>query len=402
VQALNQCGRGLEANGGSIARLDADDVLDQARIRTGLADFGSDDFLEGLAVLTHALEAEAELTVIGRIIARDEIVNALECRLWVQEAFRCDPEITREQIRAPILIGGPARSGTTILHELLAQDPANRAPLGWEVRHPWPRGKGDAARRTRADHELKVWYRVTPEMQAMHPWGALLPQECTFIMNHSFRFGYFAAAYHIPSYARWLAHADPTPAYEYHRRFLQVLQRNNPGKRWVLKCPGYITRAKHLLSVYPDAKFVHTHRDPLRAIASMASFIGTLQWMRSDRLPDVRAYSRGMSQEIDSRFEQVQQLHRAGVFHRANYSDVLYHEFIRVPIDCVARVYEQFGLALSDEAAERMGAWMAVQSQAKRGAASHRYRFADTGLDPVQERRRHRAYEEHYGIVPEI
>ena len=130
VQEINDLGADLLACGERLLALDARSLLSQARTRTGLTDFGSEDFLAGLDVLTRALEEEAELTLMGRIMARDEILNALECRLRIEAAFREHPQIAEEVIEAPILIGGSGRSGTTILHELLVQDPACRAPLG--------------------------------------------------------------------------------------------------------------------------------------------------------------------------------------------------------------------------------------------------------------------------------
>src|SRR5690606_26661098 len=183
-----------------------------------------------------------------------------------------------------------------------------------------------------ADRAVRIWRRVAPETESMHPFGALLPQECTFFLNHSFRFGYYAAAYRIPSYVQWLSSQDLAPTFAYHRRFLQVLQWRSPRKRWVLKMPGYIDHAESVLRIYPDAKFLHTHRDPLKVIPSMTSFIGTIMWMRSDRVMDVPAFARMMSQEFCTRFERVKDRFARGVFHRGNYCDVLYHRLVDEPL----------------------------------------------------------------------
>lgn len=402
VQELNDLGRDLEASGERLIALDVQSLLAQARTRTGLTDFGPEDFLEGLEVLTRALEEEAELTLMGRIMARDEIVNGLECRLRIEAAFREHPEIAEEIIEAPIMIGGPGRSGTTILHELLAEDPACRAPLGWEVRDPWPPAKDADPRIQAADRAVKIWHRVAPEAQSMHPFGALLPQECTFFMNHSFRFGYYAAAYRVPSYVQWLMQQDPGPTYAYHRRFLQVLQWRSPQqRRWVLKMPGYIDQAEHVLACYPDAKFLHTHRDPLKVIPSMTSFIGTIMWMRSDRPMEPTAFARVMSQEFGTRLAHVQELRARGIFHRGNYCDVLYHRLVDQPLEHMADLYDQLGMELTREARRRMQAWLETRSQAKRHAFNHRYGFEQTGLDPEAERQRHQAYRIYFGIPSE-
>lgn len=402
VKEINDLGRDLQASEVQLLSLDTEALLAQARTRTGLADFGADDFLEGLEVLTRALEEEAELTLMGRIMARDEIVNGLECRLRIEAAFREHPEIADENIEAPIMIGGPGRSGTTILHELLAQDPACRAPLGWEVRDPWPPAKEDDPRIETADRAVRIWHRVTPEAEAIHPMGARLPQECTFFLNHSFRFGYYAAAYRVPSYVQWLIRQDSGPTYAYHRRFLQVLQWRSPRKRWVLKMPGYIDHAESVLRAYPDAKFLHTHRDPLKVIPSMTSFIGTIMWMRSDRVMDVPAFAQAMSQEFCTRLEQVKGRLARGVFHRGNYCDVLYGRLIDEPLKCMADIYDRLGMEFTVAARRRMQAWLDTRSQAKRQSLKHRYELEQTGLDREAERERHRAYQSHFGIPSEV
>ncbi|MCG3170215.1 MAG: hypothetical protein CALGDGBN_01754 [Pseudomonadales bacterium] len=402
VQEVNALGRDLNASGVEPVLLALDSLLAQARRRTALDDFGAGDFLEALTVLLDALEREAELTLTGRIIARDEILNALECRLRIEQAHREHPEIGEEVIEAPIVIGGPGRSGTTLLHELLAQDPACRAPLGWEVRDPWPPATAEDPRIAAAERAVTLWHRVAPETQAMHPFGALLPQECTFFMNHSFSYGYYPAAYHIPSYVQWLVRRDfLAPTYAWHRRFLQVLQWRSPRRRWVLKMPGYIDHAEHVLRVYPDARFLHTHRDPLKVIPSMTSFIGAIVWMRSDRVMDVPVFVGMMSAEFDRRFELVRSLQARGLLRRDNYVDVLYSRLVESPLASVEAIYKQLGMQFSEAARERMQAWLAARAQASRRYADHRYDLAQTGLDPETARRRHRAYQDYFDIPSE-
>lgn len=225
----------------------------------------------------------------------------------------------------------------------------------------------------------------------MHPFGALLPRECTFFMNHSFRFGYYAAAYRVPSYVQWLSGQDLAPTYAWHRRFLQVLQWRSPRRRWVLKMPGYIDQAGYVLRFYPDAKLLHTHRDPLRVIASMTSFVGTIMWMRSDEVMDPTAFAWAMSREFGARLERVKDLLARGIFHRRNYCDVPYHRLVDEPLECMAAIYDQLGMELTREARRRMQAWLETRSRATRKTAGHRYGFEQTGLDPEAERRRHRA-----------
>lgn len=403
VQEINDLGRDLEASGEQLLSLDMNTLLKQARTRTGLTDFGSEDFLEGLKVLLWSLENEAELTLMGRIIARDDIVNALECRLHIESAFTSHPEIADEVIEAPIVIGGSGRSGTTLLHQLLALDPACRAPLGWEVREPYPPAQENDPRIPAADHAIRIWHRVTPEAEAMHPFGGLLPQECTWIMNHSFCFGSYVAFYHVPSYLQWLMQRDfVTPTYAYHRRFLQVLQWRSPRKRWVLKFPGYVDQAEYVLKFYPDAKFLHTHRDPLKVIPSMTSFMGTIVWMRSDRVMDVPSFAQAMSQEFCSRLDHLKALLAQGALHKENYCDVLYHQLIKNPLQCLTGIYDQFGMEFTPEARQRMLGLLDTRSGTKQDSVVHRYDFAQTGLDKETERQRLSPYMQYFGIPSEV
>ena len=221
-------------------------------------------------------------------------------------------------------------------------------------------------------------------------------------MNHSFSYGYYPAAYHIPSYVQWLVRRDfLAPTYAWHRRFLQVLQWRSPRRRWVLKMPGYIDHAEHVLRVYPDARFLHTHRDPLKVIPSMTSFIGAIVWMRSDRVMDVPVFVGMMSAEFDRRFELVRSLQARGLLRRDNYVDVLYSRLVESPLASVEAIYKQLGMQFSEAARERMQAWLAARAQASRRYADHRYDLAQTGLDPETARGRHRAYQEYFDIPSE-
>ena len=156
--------------------LDAVSLLDEAIARGGLDDFGGDDFREPLGVLLDSIESERSLHFVGRVLARDDIVNLLENRLRITDARKRHPAIDRVEIRRPVFVTGLPRTGTSILHELLACDPANRTPLAWEVRHPCP--PPDAAtyatdpRIESADREIRLWNEIVPEYPTIHELGA--------------------------------------------------------------------------------------------------------------------------------------------------------------------------------------------------------------------------------------
>jgi hypothetical protein len=283
VRALNALGAAL---GARLPRLDPDRLLEAARRRTGLGDFGEPSFREGLERLVDGFEREAALTTLGRVVARRDLLRLLEGRLRLEAALRAEPAIERSEIRAPIFLLGLPRTGTSILHELLAQDPANRVPTSWEVMHPWPAPEAASfesdPRIAAVERQLAGVERLIPGFQAVHRMGATLPQECVAITAHEFASILFTTTHRVPAYQRWLESLDHRGLYRAHRRWLQYFQWRVPRERWVLKSPGHLWTLDALLAVHPDARIVQTHRDPLRVVASLVSLTALLRSLASD------------------------------------------------------------------------------------------------------------------------
>ena len=403
VRALNAVGRGLERAGLRPFSLDEAQLLDEARRRTGLSDFGDDAFREPLALFLRALESEAALTLVGRFLARRELLTWLVNRLELTDTWKRHPEIDGEEIRAPIFVTGSGRSGTSLLHELLAEDPGARVLRTWEALHPCPPPEAASydtdPRIARADREMRLWERIAPAYGTMHENGGAVPQECLYLTAHELQSDLLSGSYQVPSYQAWLARSDKTRGYRYHRRMLQLLQWRCPGERWVLKAPSHLWTLRELFTVYPDARVVQTHRDPLVVMASMTSLIATLFWLRSDRV-DPRAIAttwiRGVAFMLNHSLEQREQ----GLLPADRLHDVLYDELVRDPMAEVRKLYARFALELTPEAEARMRAYLAARPKDRRGA--HRYRFSDTGLDLTRERARFAAYQQRFGVPSEI
>jgi hypothetical protein len=273
--------------------LDRDALLAEARAELGLDGrgvdgFGDDGFLEPLDVLLPALEDEAELTVLGRWITRRFLVRLLVVRAQTIAYVRGDPGVRGEVIDAPVVVTGAPRTGTTILHALLAQDSASRVPEGWELLRPVPppdpAAFPDDARVALSDRELRMPALVTGTLDAIHEYSGRMHKECVSSMSFEFRSEEFTARYHVPSYAKWLGACDMTSAYEWHRLVLQVLQRRFRNVRWVLKSPVHLHSLPVLLATYPDARLVVTHRDPLAVLPSVTSLVATMRWTHSDHV----------------------------------------------------------------------------------------------------------------------
>jgi hypothetical protein len=306
-------------------------------------------------------------------------------------------------VGAPIFVTGTGRSGTSILHELLAQDPRHRVLLSWEALHPCPppeaRSYHDDPRIRAADREVRLWEHIAPIYRTMHENGGRVPQECIYLTAHEFASDLLSGSYSVPSYATWLAKADLRPAYRTHRRLLQLLQWRCPGERWVLKAPSHLWCLEPLLAVYPNARVVVTHRDPLAVIASMTSLMATLLWIRSDRV-DAAALGPRTLRSVAYMLDRATELRDRGVLPAPQVHDVIYRDFLADPIASVAGVYDAFGLTLSAEAESRMRAYLAAKPQGRHG--THGWRFEDTGVDRDEARARFAPYLERYGVPAEL
>ena len=402
LRLFNQTGGLLRRAGLPVVDLSADVLLDRARRLTGLADFGDPFFREPMRVLLDAFESEAQLNMLGRVIARTDVVRLLVNRLHMAAVLDRYPEVGDGEIQQPIFIVGLPRTGTTILHELLAQDPSNRVPMTWEVMHPWPPPERATyqtdARIAAVDRHLAGVDRLIPGFKRMHPMGATLPQECVALTAHDFASMIFTTTHRVPSYQAWLDHADLRWVYASHRRQLQYLQWRCPGERWVLKSPGHLWALDALLAIYPDARIVQTHRDPLTVIASLANLVALLRSMSSDHI-DRAAIGAEWTARLADGLRRAMEVRDHLPPETAPVFDMHFGEFIRDEIGMVRRIYEHFGLSLGLDAEQRMRNFLAANPKDKHG--THTYTLADAGLDPVAERERYRAYQERFGIESE-
>jgi len=387
--------------------LERDALLGEALARSGqagagLAAFGDDGFLEPLDVLLAALEKEAELSLIGRWLTRRFLLRLLEGRIQMREYLRADPGVADEEIRRPIFVTGAPRTGTTILHAVLVQDASLRPPLGWELLRPVP--PPDPAtfaadpRIALAEAELRMLARVDPAMDAIHEYGARNPKECLSAMSFEFRSEEFTARYCVPSYAAWLQRCDMRPAYAWHRRVLQVLQRRTGAPQWMLKSPVHLHSLTTLLKVYPDARIAVTHRDPLRVLGSVTSLVANLRWVHSEKV-DFAAIARYHADLYHGSLDQLVTLEERGWLPPERLHHGHYADFLGDPLEAVRAIYAAFGLPLREETCARMRAYLAVRPKDQHG--EHRYSFDDLGLDRDAELRRFARYREHFRVPSE-
>src|SRR5271165_147435 len=272
--------------------LSADELIALARQRTGLMEFGETPFLDPLQNLLRACFDDANLSLVGRMATRWDAVRFLSNLLRLFEEEQRAPEILARPVAGPIFISGLPRSGTTFLHSLLAEDPANLVPRVWQLIHPYPpENSGSRADRRprRVARQLRLFGLLAPDFRKMHPIDAMSPQECSEITAHVFASLRFDTTYHVPSYRRWLDHAGHLEPYRFHKRFLQHLQSLSGSGRSVLKCPDHVFALDAIRSVYPDARLVFVHRDPVKVLSSVTRLTEVLRRPFTRRIsrPDI-------------------------------------------------------------------------------------------------------------------
>jgi len=380
-----------------------DPLIGQAQQATGLDDLGDPSWHEGAERLVSDLNDRATLTEVGRVIAGTDVVDYLTSRLRVVDWVRRNPRIKEADIRPPIVVLGQPRTGTTILFDVLAQDPANRVPLTWEVDQPWPPPEtatyGSDPRIDEVDAKLAAVDLLIPGFRAMHDMGATLAQECVRITAGDFRSMIFSTQYRVPEYQHWLLHeADMASAYRYHRMFLQYLESAHPADRWVIKSPAHLWSLNALFQEYPGALIVQTHRDPLRVVCSLASLVDLLRRLASDDV-SISEVAAEWVDDIILGLDRAIAARKDGTVPAGQAVDVLFSDFLRDPMAVVTTIYERLGIELSDEADKAMRAFLAANPQEKHGG--HRYSFAETGLDANLLRERTRAYQEFFDIPEE-
>jgi hypothetical protein len=386
------------------ARFDRHRLVEEAVAATGEDDFGDPAWQEGLDILLDSLVEEARLNDLGVEIASAEMANYLANRLAITAWRRHHPDVADGAIERPIFIVGQPRTGTTILFDLLAQDPALRAPLTWEVDRPMPPPEADTfgsdPRIAEVQASIDMAESLMPGFSTFHPMGALLGQECVRITATDFRSMIFTTQYRLPTYNRWLLHdADLGSAYRWHRCFLQHLQSRHPVDQWLLKSPAHLWNLDALATEYPDAIVIQTHRDPLKVIASTSALAAHLRKMASDDT-SVRDIAADWADDIFLGLDRGIEARDRGTFPPGQVVDVQFSEFMDDPFSTIKVLYAALGRELSGDTEERMREFLASHPGDGGGGGS-RYRFADTGLDADALRERSARYQERFGVVSE-
>jgi hypothetical protein len=379
-------------------------LMAAARKETGLERFGDQSFLPGLRALLKSLDDDAHLNAAGRMHAQAEITGSLKNRLWANACFEAHPEILQRKIEAPIVIVGPIRSGTTRIQRLLAADARLQHLKAWEGFNPAPRiGQADLGRQARHDEVaqfLQIGLAINPGAFSAHPMGADEADEEILLLNHSFCGLSPSLMFTVPGFDRWRLLHDKTDVYRYTANLLKLVSwsRGDPeSKRWTLKTPQHMLDLDVLMKVFPDAKVVFTHRDPVKTVASTMSLAWNFSVLNTDR--PLRAAIR------DTWLGLCEQMARRCIAAREAIAptqqlDIYYDDVSRDWRSVMKRVYAFAGMDLTMDEERSMEAWLAASEKENRHGA-HRYSLDDYGITADEIDARMLFYRERYAIPVE-
>lgn len=383
-----------------LVSLDSESVLAGARKQTGLENFGDQRFLEPLEVLLNSLRTEAPLSAFGRLVARHFIVQMLVGRLRLEELYRLHPEIEDERIERPIIVAGLPRTGTTHLFNLLSQDASLRWIPYWESLEPFvdpsesPGRDGRDPRIARGEKTLKFLEWIMPLFNAMHEFTVEGPHEELQLLAMDFSSVLFESSWHIPSYAEWYKRTDRTASYAYLKRCLKALQFLKPKERWLLKTPEHLMNLQALVTEFPDATFVQTHRDPVRITASLVVMItyGSRMQQRGADVEEVAQYWSARTEDFL----------RASVRDRdllpeSQVVDVHFNDFMADMKGTVKRVFDCAGHPYTEATDRAVDRFLAANPKGKHGVVD--YRLEDLGIDPEERRQALAFYRERFGVA---
>ena len=375
--------------------MDATQLIAEATRRTGLSDFGDDAFVEPLRRLVASILAESEFTPIGAAAWSEPLVTALSNRLQVEDWYRRHPEIEQQEIAAPVFIVGLPRTGSTALGHMLALDPSTRSLREWEARAPCPppekATEHSDPRIARAQEAARALEALAPGIKLAVPRDEIIIDECFTLLQLSFASSAEDGFAHVPSYLAWLRRAefDAVPAYRYHKRVLKLLQWRCPPGRWQLRSPMHGYAIDALGAVYPDARFVWTHRAPEKVIPSVASL---MHFIREKSLVDPhpkelgRALVEGWCLALG---RLVAFRARAG---EARFFDVAHRDLIEAPAARIADLYRWLGWHFEEGYAASIARW-----RERNPKGDHRPDPGFFGLDLEEIRSRFAFYTERFG-----
>lgn len=360
---------------------DRDKLLQEAQQKTGLQDFGSPDFMEGLGVLLETYDHNG-FTEKGRYKNRKRVLDLLCARLRIEHAFKLHPEIRdpnnhKLDIKAPMFLTGLPRTGTSALLNLLALDPAARPLYMWEGFNPEPiEGLPKDAPDPRYT-AMKAWEEENAKntnFKKIHSTSVDTPEECIHLLNHTFCDVQYGAETMMEPYGSWFQKQDLHKSYRYYADLLRMLQWQRPGKRWLLKTPGHLWALDILIEQFPDCSIIITHRNPLECVTSYASMMAALM---TNREFDKRQLGPVVMEYLARKMEKAIALRKQN--NPARFIDIQFEDFIEQPLQTANKIYAHFQMPMSTDTRQSMKNYADAHPMGKHG--KHEYQLDEYGLD---------------------
>ena len=361
--------------------LNAKALINEAESITGLKNFGNPLFLDGFHRLIDSINLEADLNDIGMQAQHHRLIGVLANILRLEADVEKYPEILDEQIKAPIVIVGLPRTGSTMTHRLLAADPNHTAMLWWEGRNPAMlegEERGNPFERLNLGKaEVEAVVAASPVALTIHPWDYKGADEEILLLEHTFFSTVPESFMRLPSYSAWVTQQDHKHAYKQLKVMLQYLQWQNPGradKRWVLKSPHHLGFIDKVLTVFPDSKIIQTHRDPHKTVPSFCSMCANLFEPLTNSY-DKDSIGAHWANKLANALNHCMEVSQKN---QSNFLDLDFLKMIKDPIAEMTSVYEFIDEDFSDQAENAMKAWK-EENQHEMGA--HQYSLEEFGLE---------------------
>jgi len=372
---------------------DRDSLTSAALKAANAAKFDAPINWEGFEILGKSIQHNENATFMTRSVLRGEVIRQLRIALQLEEFTRANPTVVNEVIKRPIIITGLPRTGTTLLHRLLARDPKLRVPKFWELTDPMPIHETGSRVRS-GQRSVNQITGAIPKYLTIHPLAADEPEECVFLLMH--RYEYVARGVGS-EYMEWLGRYDHRLEYQRYRRLLQVLQFGQPSspapQRWVLKSPFHLFTLDAIAEVFPDAQIIFTHRSPAEAIPSWASLMATVQKPIA-REVDLTLVGRQWADLWQKGVERAQAVRDKNT--SLTFTDVHYGDLVSNPIDTVKEIYEKIQQPWTNEADAQMRDWLRDNARGK--FQEHRYSLEQFGLNKTQIDQQYAGYIKRYKL----
>ena len=403
VSHLNHLGPAV-GSADKLIPLDPDELKQTACEICGLEDFGDYPWEEAYDRLLWSLNNEAQLNTLGRLIVRTELLRTLGIRLRLAEFWKDHPEALEAPVRAPIIIAGAARTGTSILQEVMSQDEQFNLPYTWKCLDPLPlrenREQDILMRKRNAECDADFWIDIQPEIRTMHDFGSTLPTECIIFLSTDYNSEYWGMVAELPTWTAWrMENGFAGETYPWHKRILQTMQFNEPeSKVWLLKSPAHLAFLDTLKEVYPDVRIIHTHRDPIKCIPSTASVCSTIRWERTDSV-DYKAIGNTISFGFQFAMENVIDQRIDGRLPESQIVDIQLRDLIDHPVYAIKNIYDHFDLVFPEGMEGNIHNYLINKPKGKFG--KHTYDLSKFGMSEVSLREQFKRYTDYYQMKPE-